>query len=49
MIVVVAVIVAGVHHPEMPGQLVNHGGQIFSEVRMPCVQANANLKRVQSA
>ena len=49
MIVVVAMVVAGVHHPEMPGQLVNHRRQVSPEVRVPGVQANASLKRVQSA
>ena len=49
MVVVPAVIVAGMNHPQMPGQLMNHGREIFSEVRMPGIQANANFTRVQGA
>lgn len=49
VIVIVTVVVAGMHHPEMTGQLVNHGKQIFSEVRVPRIKANANFKRIQSA
>ena len=49
VIVEMAVVVAGVHHPEMPGKLVNYRRQVFPEVRVPGVQANANLERVQSA
>ena len=47
MIVVMAAIVAGMNHPEMSGQLVNHAGKIFSKVRVPCVQADADFSRVE--
>ncbi len=49
VVIVMTVIVAGMYHPEMPGQLMNHGRKIFPEVRMPCVQANASFARVKGS
>ena len=47
MIVVMTVIVAGMDHPEMSGQLVNYPGKIFPQVRMSCVKADTDLSRIE--
>jgi len=49
VVIVLTLIVTGVHHPEMPRQLMNHRSEIPGEMCMPSVEANTNLASVHGS
>ncbi len=49
MVVALAVVVAGVDHPEMAGEFVDDGAEVFAEVGVAGIEADAGFGGVEGA